>query len=92
MNVFRIYRAHLIGVPLEYGQRAVAWLLERREVGGHRIGVVGSSRGGELALLGSRLGEIGAVVAICASPVVWPGQQPGEAGGPPWCENGAGLP
>ncbi len=47
-------------IPLEYFQRGMAWLLARPEVSGQRLAVVGTSRGGELALqLGSMFPAVG---------------------------------
>jgi dienelactone hydrolase len=54
----------LEAIPLEYFQRGMAWLMNRPEVSGNRLAVMGTSRGGELALqLGSMFPAIGAVVA-----------------------------
>jgi len=54
----------LENIPLEYFQRAMQWMAARPEIGGARIAVLGTSRGGELALqLGSMFPHIGAVVA-----------------------------
>jgi len=54
----------LEAIPLEYFQRGLAWLGNRPEVSGNRLAVMGTSRGGELALqLGSMFPAIGAVVA-----------------------------
>ena len=65
----------LINVPLEYFQRALAWLRARAEWSGGRVGVLGTSKGGELALL---LGatypeEVGAVVGVVPSGLVFEG-------------------
>lgn len=65
----------LINLPLEYFQTALAWLRARPEVAGRRIGVLGASKGGELALL---LGatfpdDIGAVVGVVPSGLVFEG-------------------
>jgi dienelactone hydrolase len=57
----------LEGIPLEYFGQAIRWLQNRPEVVPGRIGVVGSTRGGELALqLGSMYEEVKAVVAYAA--------------------------
>ena len=56
--------ARLEAIPLEYFGRAIAWMLERPEIASDRLAVVGTSRGGELALqLGSMYPEFKAVVA-----------------------------
>lgn len=57
----------LVEVPLEYVGTAVAWLGERAG----SVGLVGGSRGGELALLaGSVFPQVGAVVSVAGSGVV----------------------
>ena len=54
----------LENIPLEYFQYALQWMVKRPEIGDSRIAVLGTSRGGELALqLGSMFPRIGAVVA-----------------------------
>jgi dienelactone hydrolase len=59
-------------VPLEYFARATAWLENQPEVDARRMGVLGISRGAELALLlSSTLPEIRAVVAYAPSAVAW---------------------
>ena len=64
----------LESVPLEYFGRALSWLKSRPEVAADRLGVMGGSRGGELALLlGERYPELKAVVATVPSGVVWGG-------------------
>ncbi|MCU4719346.1 acyl-CoA thioester hydrolase/BAAT C-terminal domain-containing protein [Halapricum hydrolyticum] len=76
-------------VPLSYFDDAAAWFRQRSAVAGGQIGVMGGSRGGELALLlGSRFEWVGAVVALAASGVAWdsPSDEPG------WVEEGAGVP
>lgn len=64
--------ATLDRVPLEYFERALAWLAARPGVDGQRIGVCGVSRGGELALLlGATFPSIRAVVAYVPSGLLW---------------------
>lgn len=59
-------------IPLEYFEEAIAWLRSRPEVGGARVGVMGSSLGGELALLlGATFAEVAAVVGIVPSGLLW---------------------
>jgi dienelactone hydrolase len=63
----------LEGIPLEYFQRGLGWLLKRPEVSGDRAAVMGTSRGGELALqLGSMFPAIRAVVAYVPADVRYP--------------------
>jgi dienelactone hydrolase len=62
----------LKAIPLEYLKRGIDWLAARDSVDGKRLGVVGASKGGELALLlASHFPELKAVVAGVPSHVVW---------------------
>ncbi|HVB71908.1 MAG TPA: acyl-CoA thioester hydrolase/BAAT C-terminal domain-containing protein [Acidimicrobiales bacterium] len=83
----------LVDVPLEYFASGLRWLQARPEVTG-RVGVLGQSRGGELALLlGATFPQIGAVVARVPSGVVWGGFGPGA--GPEsaaWTLDGRAVP
>ncbi|HEV2742811.1 MAG TPA: alpha/beta fold hydrolase, partial [Rubrobacter sp.] len=89
----------LVEVPLEYFERAIAWLGGHPELDAGRVAVVGNSKGGELALL---LGatyprEVGAVVGYAPSPVVWQGiafDREVYYGGPrsPWSLRGRAVP
>ena len=59
-------------VPLEYVEAALAWLATQPEIDARRIGVLGVSRGSELAMLSaSRFPDIRAVVAYAPSSVSW---------------------
>lgn len=61
-------------VPLERFDRGLDWLLARGEVDPDRIGIFGTSKGAEAALImASRRPEIEAVVAIVPSSVSWAG-------------------
>ncbi len=63
----------LSGIPLEYFEVALAWMKKRPEIRPDRIGVMGTSRGGELALqLGATFPEIKAVVAYVPANVRYP--------------------
>jgi dienelactone hydrolase len=67
--------ADLANIPLEYFDNALDWLADREDVRADAIGVLGSSRGGELALLlGATFPRVAAVVAYAPSHVVWLGQ------------------
>jgi uncharacterized protein len=89
----------LVEIPLEYFERAIAWLRRHPEVDARRVAVVGNSKGGELALL---LGaayprDVGAVVGYAPSPVVWQGiplDREVYYGGPrsPWALRGRAVP
>jgi len=61
-------------IPLEYFKRAIIWLRAHPSVAPSKIGLVGTSKGGEAALLVSATyQEIGAVVAYSPSHVVFQG-------------------
>ena len=75
--------AHLASIPLEYFDRAFDWLAHRLDGVGERLAVMGTSRGGELALLlGATFPRVRAVVARVPSHVSWGAIPPGE--GPSW--------
>ena len=67
--------ASLINIPLEYFQRATAYLRAQPGVQGRRIGVTGASKGAEAALLlgATYPDEIGAVVAVAPSGLIFEG-------------------
>jgi dienelactone hydrolase len=66
--------ASLNSVPLEYFERAIAWLGRQPEVDAGRLAIHGTSRGGELALLlASRIPLLRAVAGIVPGNVVWQG-------------------
>ena len=59
-------------IPLDYFEAALAWLAAQPGIDMQRIGILGVSRGAELALLlASRLPQIRAVVAYAPSSVAW---------------------
>src|ERR687885_1057631 len=86
----------LVEIPLEYFERAIAWLKEQPAIDGDRIAAMGNSKGGELALLlGATYPEdVKAVVGYVPSGIVWQGVSfgprllnPGSSwtlGGRPW--------
>lgn len=64
--------ATLDRIPLEYFGKALGWLQRHPSVNAARIGAVGVSRGGELALLlGATYQDLHAVVAYVPSAVLW---------------------
>jgi dienelactone hydrolase len=69
-------------IPVEIVESGVRWLSARPEVTEHAVGLLGVSRGAELALLSAMLlgGAIGAVVAVVPSSVVFFGTAFTETG------------
>jgi dienelactone hydrolase len=85
----------LVGIPLEYFERAIKWTRNHKSVDSNRIAIMGASRGGELALLlGATFPEIKAVVAYVPSGVVWPGMSrvPLPEATPAWTREGESIP
>ncbi|MBZ6494204.1 acyl-CoA thioester hydrolase/BAAT C-terminal domain-containing protein [Natrinema longum] len=82
--------AELVAVPLESVENAIESLRERNGVRGPDVGLFGTSKGGELALLaGSRLESVGSVVSVNGSGVVWAGISRREfPPGPSWTSDG----
>jgi len=64
----------LVKIPLEYFDSAIAWMKAQPQVDPGRLGIVGGSKGGELALLvASRNSELKAVVAMTPAAHSWEG-------------------
>lgn len=89
----------LVEIPLEYFERAIAWLRAQPGVDEDRVAVVGNSKGAELALLlgATYPGDVGAVVGYAPSPIVWQGipfDREVYYGGPrsPWSFRGEPVP
>jgi dienelactone hydrolase len=81
----------LAAIPLEYLKKGIDWLAARDSVDGKRLGVVGGSKGGELALLlASHYPQLKAVVARVPSHVVW--FDLGSFKGSAWTVAGKDLP
>jgi dienelactone hydrolase len=80
-------------IPLEYFATAVEWLKSQPSVDHARIGVLGTSRGGELALLlgATYPSSFRVVVANVPSSVVWPGLGDNSEA-PAWTLNGKAVP
>ncbi len=71
---YRDLPAELVEIPLEYFQRATAWMKAQPAVKADRVALAGGSKGGELALLlASRLDEFRAVVGWTPGAHVWEG-------------------
>jgi dienelactone hydrolase len=72
-------------IPLETVSRALDWLQQNNEVKNTAFGVLGVSRGSELALLAASFDQrISAVVAVVPSSVAWHGQ----TGSVAWTQGG----
>lgn len=84
----------LVEIPLEYVVGAFEWLTAQPGVRSDAIGIVGISRGAELALtLGARLPYLRSVVAYSPSSAVWSGlygDRPADR--PAWTISGASIP
>lgn len=83
----------LQNIPLEYFATAVEWLKSQDAVDATRVGLMGTSRGGELALLlgATYPSMFRVVVANVPSSVVWPGLSDDSAA-PAWTLNGQPVP
>lgn len=81
----------LARIPLEYFETAIGWLKSQPGVDPDRLGVMGTSRGGELALLlGSMFDDLKAVVSYVGSGYVIGGLS--EVGAPAWTWKGKPVP
>lgn len=77
----------LENIPLETIEKAMDWLAKQPNVASDRFGVIGASRGGELAILSASLfPRIKAVVGYTPSGVIWDGIGSGE--NPAWTYQG----
>jgi dienelactone hydrolase len=66
--------AELVEIPIEYFAKATAWLKAQPNVDPRRLGLVGGSKGGELALLvASRADDFRAVIAWTPAAHAWEG-------------------
>ncbi|MBV9580955.1 MAG: acyl-CoA thioesterase/BAAT N-terminal domain-containing protein [Chloroflexi bacterium] len=95
LGYFRIgpLPSELYDIPLEYFGTAVHWLQAQPEVRADRLVVMGTSRGGEAALLvGSVYPEVHAVVAYVPSSVMWSGFGKSPRRESAWSYQGVPLP
>jgi dienelactone hydrolase len=83
-------------IPLEYFEAALGWLAAQPEIDAQRIGVLGVSRGAELALLlGAKFPAIHPVAAYAPSNVAWAAGGRDKATGeiiPSWTWQGSPVP
>jgi dienelactone hydrolase len=81
----------LQNIDLEYFAQALSWMMQRPEVAGDRLAVMGTSRGGELALqVGSMYPQIRAVAAYVPANVRYPACC-GQSGFAAWTWQGQAL-
>lgn len=84
---------YLGNIPIDVVERARKFLVSRPEVDRDRIGVVGFSKGAELALLAaSHFSSLKAVVAYAPSSVVFSGITPSNVVESSWTYQGKALP
>lgn len=82
----------LMNIPLEYFYKAVAWIKSQKAVKPDSLGVVGGSKGAELALLlGAKSDDFKAVVAWVPSGYVWQGISNTMKLASSWSYNGQSL-
>jgi len=87
----------LVEIPVEYVGAGLDWLRTQPEVGGRRVGLIGRSKGGELALRAAATypEDVSAVVGYTPSPVAWqglPADRRGWREGPKSSWSFAGVP
>jgi dienelactone hydrolase len=83
-------------IPLDYFEGAVGWLATQPEIDSRRVGILGVSRGAELALLLATIfPQIRAVIAYAPSSVAWAAGGRDKITGeiiPTWMWRGAPVP
>lgn len=85
-------------IPLEYFEKAFAWLSAQPGIVADKVAILGGSKGAEAALLlGSRYPQVKAIVAFSPSSVVWQGIPKrrfdlGKAVKSSWAYHGMSLP
>jgi dienelactone hydrolase len=90
---YRDLPAELVEIPLEYFQKALTWMKSQKAIKSDSIGLVGGSKGGELALLlASVYRDLKAVVAWVPSGYVWQGISNDMSAVSSWSKNSQGLP
>lgn len=86
--------ASLVGIDVALVERACDWLRQRGDVSKGGVGVMGISRGSELALLaGVLLPDVRAVVGFSPSGIAWGGlDEGGPVAAPAWTYGGDMIP
>lgn len=83
----------LANIPVDYIERAINWLGNHPNIDARSIGMMGTSKGGELALLcASMFSTIKAVVGYVPSSVVYPGISQKNINASSWSYKGEELP
>lgn len=83
----------LVNIPLDYVETAIDWLTDHPKVDLSKLGVFGTSKGGELALLSASIfPAIKAVVGYVPSGVVYPGIGQAALGVSSWQYKGESFP
>ncbi len=83
----------LVRIPLDYIENAIDWLRDHPNVDATKLGIFGTSKGGELALLSAtKFSSIKAVVGYVPSGVVYPGIGQSAVGVSSWQFKGEALP
>jgi dienelactone hydrolase len=83
----------LVEIPLEYFSKAVAWIKVQKNIKADCLGLIGGSKGGELALLlAATWSDFKAVVAWVPSGYIWQGISRVMKPASSWSHNGQGLP
>ena len=83
----------LVNIPLDYIEKAIGWLGDNPNVDPTKIGIFGTSKGGELALLSASIfPSIKAVVGYVPSGIVYPGIGQSALGVSSWQLKGESLP
>ena len=82
----------LVNIPIEYFEKAIRWIKNQKIVKPGKIGLVGGSRGGELALLlGSMFDEFKVIVCWVPAAHLWQGEEYTKLV-PSWTFKGKPLP
>jgi dienelactone hydrolase len=83
----------LVEIPIEYFLEATAWIKTQKAIKADCLGIVGGSKGAELALLlGATCDDFRAVVAWVPSGYIWQGISRNMMLASSWSRNGQGLP